>query len=196
MKNESCKHPLILASGSRYRAELLDRLGLPFEVRPADIDESPQPEEAAPELAERLALAKATAVAAEFPGRLVIGSDQVAVCRARLLGKPGTRDRAIEQLEWCSGAEVVFHSALALVRDTRRLSRNVLTRVRLRSLEREQIERYVDHDRPLDCAGAMKSESLGISLACAIESDDPTALIGLPLIALVELLAEFGIELP
>lgn len=196
MKDESHKLPLILASGSRYRAELLERLGLPFEVRPADIDESAQPEETAVELAERLALAKAAAVAAGSPERLVIGSDQVAVCRGRVLGKPGTRDKAIEQLEWCSDAEVVFHSALALVLDTRRVSRNVPTRVRLRSLKRDQIERYIDRDRPLDCAGAMKSEALGISLARSIESDDPTALIGLPLIALVDLLAEFDITLP
>ncbi|NEZ03997.1 septum formation protein Maf [Wenzhouxiangella sp. XN201] len=195
MKDDPSKQPLILASGSPYRAELLERLELPFEVRPADIDESPQEDEAADRLAERLALAKASALAVTHPGRLVIGSDQVAVCRGRLLGKPGTRSKAIEQLAWCSGAEVVFHSALALVRDARRVTRNVPTRVQMRSLERERIERYIDRDQPLDCAGAMKSESLGICLARAIESDDPTALIGLPLIALVDLLTEFGIEL-
>lgn len=188
--------PLILASGSRYRSELLGRLGVSFEsVRP-DVDETPLSGETGEALALRLAADKAAVVAASRPGAIVIGSDQVAVCRTRLLGKPGGRERAIEQLAACSGADVVFHTAVTLRRDDTQRSACIDTRVRMRQLAREAIERYVDRDRPFDCAGAMKSEALGISLAHSISSDDPTALIGLPLTRVVALLAEFGLGLP
>ncbi len=187
---------LILASSSPYRAELLARLGLDFTAISPDIDESPRPDEGAERLAVRLAIAKARAVAADHAGALVIGSDQVAVCENRLLGKPATRERAIAQLVSMSGREVVFHTALAVCHNDQIVSGQTPTQVYLRRLERDQIERYVDHDQPFDCAGAIKSEALGISLTRAIESDDPTALIGLPLIRLVELLEHFGLRLP
>ncbi|AKS41935.1 Maf family protein [Wenzhouxiangella marina] len=186
--------PLILASGSRYRCEMLKRLELPFEVHPADIDERPKDGEGAEALALRLALEKAQAVHRRHPGTVVIGSDQVAVCQGRLLGKPGSVERAVEQLRFTAGREVVFHSALALKSDSLERLVDVPTRVRMRTLDAERIRHYVAHERPLDCAGAMKSEGLGIALTRSIHSDDPTALIGLPLIALAELLPEFGIE--
>ncbi len=187
---------LILASGSAYRRMLLDRLGLAFEVIAADIDESPRVNESGADLALRLGCAKARAVAEQYPDRLVIGSDQVAECEGRLLGKPGSPERAIEQLGLCSGREIVFHTSVALARDEQLLSRLVPTRVVMRELTRETIERYVARDQPLDCAGAMKSEALGIALARAMSSDDPTALIGLPLIATTTLLGEFGRTIP
>lgn len=187
---------LILASSSPYRAALLGRLGLDFTVVSPEIDESPQPSEPPQDLALRLAIDKARAVAADQPGAVVIGSDQVAACGNLLLGKPGNRERALAQLESMSGREVIFHTALAVCRDDRIVSGLTPTRVRLRRLERARLERYVDHDQPFDCAGAIRSEALGISLAQTIESDDPTALVGLPLIRLVELLDHFGFSVP
>lgn len=190
-------HPaLILASASPYRAELLRRLGLEFQVQVADVDETPGDDEPGDRLAARLACLKAAAVAAQHPQAIVIGSDQVAECRGRRLGKPGSVERAVEQLRFCAGHEVVFHTAVALQRGTVQHLAQVPTVVQLRDLEPAQIERYVQLDRPLDCAGALRSEALGISLASAIRSEDPTALIGLPLTAVVRLLAEFGLNLP
>jgi septum formation protein len=189
-------HNLVLASGSPYRAELLDRLGLDFEQLSSDVDETPRPGESGEALAARLARSKAAAVARLRPGAIVIGSDQVAECRGKLLGKPGDRNRAVEQLFACSGSDVIFHTAVVLQRDAESHLASVPTRVKMRSLERDRIERYVDADRPFDCAGAMKSEALGISLAERITSDDPTALIGLPLTQVVALLERFGVELP
>jgi len=187
---------LVLASGSRYRAELLGRLGLDFDRYAADVDESPGPNESGHALAIRLARAKAEAASERFPGAVIIGSDQVAECRGRLMGKPGDRERAIEQLTFCSGAEVVFHTAVTVRRDLNEHTVTVPTVSAMRTLERRQIERYVDADRPFDCAGAMKSEALGISLVERIASDDPTALIGLPLTRVVPLLGQFGIDVP
>ncbi len=188
------EHNLILASGSAYRRDMLRRLGLPFAVISADIDESPFEQENSESLALRLAESKARKIADRQPGSLIIGADQVAECNGRLLGKPGSTDKAIAQLEAASGREIVFHSALALARDDHCETRCVPTRVRMRTLSRAQIEEYVALDQPLDCAGALKSEQLGIVLAESISSNDPTALIGLPLIALTELLQRFGVS--
>jgi septum formation protein len=197
MMPESSRSPMIvLASSSPYRAELLERLRLDFEKLSPEVDESPAPGESGADLARRLAASKAAAVAGQRPGAIVIGSDQVAECRGRLLGKPGGRDAAIEQLSLCSGAAIVFHTAVTLRRDEEAFAGLIPTTVHMRHLDREQIERYVDADRPFDCAGAMKSEALGICLAERVTSDDPTALIGLPLTLVVQLLGRFGVALP
>ncbi|QOC23995.1 septum formation protein Maf [Wenzhouxiangella sp. AB-CW3] len=190
---EPTRSKLILASGSPYRRQLLERLGLPFSVLAPDIDEAAETAASSAELAQRLALLKARAVSRIKPDAIVIGSDQVADCEGRQLGKPGTPERAAAQLRDCSGREVVFHTSVAVIQGVREAVRNIPTRVRVKNLSAEQIKSYVERDRPLDCAGAMKSESLGIALAESIDNQDPTALIGLPLIALVELLEEFGI---
>jgi len=189
---------LILASTSRYRAELLRRLHLPFTQEAPDSDETPYVGEAPAALALRLALAKARAVAARHPQAWVIGSDQVCACGEELLGKPGSRERAIEQLRVLSGNSVQFHTALALAHGAsgRELSGADLTTVRFRELDAAQIERYVDAEPSLDCAGSFKSEGLGIALCAGIESQDPTALVGLPLVALCGLLRQAGIALP
>ncbi len=186
---------LILASGSRYRREMLSRLGLPFSIQAADIDETPAPEEIGAELAGRLGLEKAVRIAREHPAAVVIGSDQVAECHGRILGKPGAIDKAIEQLMFCNGHEVCFHSSVAVVRGQQIIGREVVpTRVKMRVMDEARIRAYVMREKPIDCAGAMKSEALGIALAAAISSDDPTALIGLPLIATVSLLEAAGVS--
>jgi septum formation protein len=189
---------LILASTSRYRAELLRRLGLPFTQEAPGSDETPYVGEAPAALAQRLALAKAQAVAARHPQTWVIGSDQVCACGDELLGKPGSRERAIEQLRLLSGNSAQFHTALALAHGAsgRVLSGTDLTTVRFRRLDKAQIERYVAAEPSFDCAGSFKSEGLGIALCAAIESQDPTALVGLPLVALCGLLREAGFALP
>ena len=187
---------LILASTSRYRRELLGRLRLPFQVARPEVDETPGVGESPPALARRLARAKAEAIAAQFPDVWVIGSDQVAALGSQPLGKPGTRDRAIAQLGAMSGREIQFHTAIALIRGNTVLEAMDTTRVLFRNLQAEEIERYVDAEQPLDCAGSFKSEGLGITLFDAIESNDPTALVGLPLIALSRLLREAGFTLP
>jgi septum formation protein len=187
---------LILASTSRYRAQLLQRLRLPFSQEAPGCDETPLSGETAPALARRLALAKARAVAGRQPQAWVIGSDQVCACGGELLGKPGSRERAIEQLSRLSGNSAQFHTALALVRGDTAYQAADLTTVRFRRLGRDQIERYVDAEPALDCAGSFKSEGLGIALCAAIESSDPTALVGLPLIALQDLLAQAGLVVP
>lgn len=189
---------LILASTSRYRAELLRRLQLSFTQEAPGSDETPRAGEAPPVLARRLALAKAQAVAARHPQAWVIGSDQVCACGGELLDKPGSRERALEQLRRLSGKTAQFHTALALVHGAggRVLQEMDLTGVRFRELSRAQIERYVEVEPSFDCAGGFKSEGLGIALCAAIESSDPTALVGLPLVALCSLLRETGIELP
>jgi septum formation protein len=192
----SAASPLILASTSRYRAELLTRLHLPFEQEAPDTDEMPQPGEAPAVLALRLAQAKAQAVAARHPGRWVLGSDQVCACGDHLLGKPGTRDRAIEQLGLLSGGSAQFLTAVALVCDATAHTTMDVTTVRFRKLSAAEIERYVDAEPALDCAGSFKCEGLGISLCESIVSVDPTALVGLPLIAVRELLARCGLALP
>ncbi|MET0226819.1 MAG: Maf family nucleotide pyrophosphatase [Dokdonella sp.] len=189
---------LVLASTSRYRRELLARLALAFRSVAPEVDESRRSGEPAAVLAERLAQAKAHAVAASCPHALVIGSDQVAELDGCVLGKPGTADAARAQLAASSGQRVTFHTALCLL-DTRngRSDRIVdATHVVFRSLQGDEIARYVDAEQPLDCAGSFKAEGLGISLFERIESDDPTALIGLPLIALSRLLRKAGVRLP
>jgi septum formation protein len=185
---------LILASTSRYRRELLDRLRMPFEVRAPQVDEAPLPDETPAALALRLALAKARAVAAEHPSAVVIGADQVADLDGLPVGKPGTHERAVQQLHAMSGREVVFQTAVAVVRTDRGYERALLApvRVRFRELDTAEIERYLRLEQPYDCAGSAKCETLGIALLEAIESDDPTALVGLPLIRTCTLLREAG----
>ena len=188
--------PLILASTSRYRRELLERLRLPFHISRPEVDEAPFPGEAPPALAQRLARAKAAAIAVQQPDAWVIGSDQVAELDTQPLGKPGTRENALAQLGAMSGREIRFHTALCLMRGDIRLEAMDTTTVRFRTLQADEIERYVDAEQPLDCAGSFKSEGLGIALFEAIDSQDPTALIGLPLIALSKMLREAGLQLP
>lgn len=189
--------PLILASGSIYRAEMLRRLGIPFETCASDIDETPHPEESPRELARRLALEKARAVARRRPDHLVLGADQVAgLDDGRILGKPGSEENACEQLRAMSGRRVTWHSGLALVGSGDDRSTIVDTVLTFRVLGDEEIQRYVERDHPLDCAGAMRSESLGIALVETMRSDDPTALIGMPLIAVSGWLRELGYPLP
>jgi septum formation protein len=190
--------PLILASTSVYRRELLERLRLPFSVESPGVDEAAPDDEPAGELALRLAHAKAGAVAARNPGSLVLGSDQVAQLGRQRLGKPGSRANAIAQLEACSGLTVEFATAVCLhdARDGTDRSHLDRTRVKFRRLTTGEIERYVDADQPLDCAGGFRCEALGISLFAAIESQDPTALIGLPMIHTARLLREVGLLIP
>jgi septum formation protein len=188
--------PLILASTSRYRRELLDRLRLPFHVARPEVDEAPHPGETPPALAQRLAQAKAAAIAIQQPEAWVIGSDQVAALGTEPLGKPGTREAALAQLGAMSGHEIRFHTALCLLRGDVCLQAMDTTTVRFRALQPDEIERYVDAEQPLDCAGSFKSEGLGIALFEAIDSQDPTALVGLPLIALSKMLREAGFSLP
>ena len=188
---------LVLGSTSRYRRALLERLGVPFTVDPPDIDEAALPGETPAKTALRLAEAKARAVAARHADALVIGSDQVADCAGQAVGKPGTRDAAVAQLRALSGRTVVFHTGLALVDAASGRCRTALVDVAstFRSLTSEEIAAYVDREAPFDCAGSVKSEGLGIALFDRIASDDPTALIGLPLIALCRLLREEGVAI-
>ncbi|UZD55514.1 Maf family nucleotide pyrophosphatase [Caldimonas aquatica] len=187
--------PLVLGSTSRYRRELLERLRLPFDVAAPQVDETPAPGEAPRELALRLALAKARAVAALRPEAVVIGSDQVADLEGQPIGKPGTHERAVEQLRRMSGRSVVFHTAVAVVRPVTGFERVDLApvTVRFRTLDDREIEAYLRAEQPYDCAGSAKSEGLGIALLEAIESDDPTALVGLPLIRTCALLRAAGL---
>jgi len=190
--------PLILGSTSRYRRELLGRLDIPFDVAAPDVDETPQPGEAPRELALRLALAKAHAVATQHPQAIVIGSDQVADLGGQPLGKPGTHERATAQLRQMRGQTVVFQTAVAVVCKATGFEQVELAavEVRFRDLGDAEIERYLRAEQPYDCAGSAKSEGLGIALLDAIHSDDPTALIGLPLIRTCRLLRAAGLVLP
>lgn len=185
---------LILASTSRYRQELLARLRLPFEAVAPDVDEAPLAGETPAALAERLALAKARAVAARFPGAVVLGSDQVADLGGDAIGKPGTHERAVAQLRRMSGREVVFQTAVAVVAPGVAAIERAEVRVRFRALSDAAINAYLLADQPYDCAGSAKVESLGIALLDAVESDDPTALVGLPLIRTCALLRRAGLE--
>lgn len=189
---------LVLGSTSRYRAELLRRLYADFEQRAPGTDERPIDGETPPERALRLAVAKARAAAAGLEDALVIGSDQVAELDGNVLDKPGTVARAHAQLTASSGREVHFHTALCLhdTRNSRELVHVDHTRVYFRSLDNAEIARYIEREQPLDCAGSFKCEGLGISLFERIDNEDPSALIGLPLIALARLLRESGIALP
>lgn len=189
---------LVLASTSRYRKELLERFGLPFLTARPETDETPLPGEHPAATAERLAVDKARAVAAAYPEALIIGSDQVAYLGSEQFGKPGSVDRAIEQLRRMNGQSVVFHTAVALLdaRSGTCFCEGVPTRVRFRHLGEDEIRRYVEREMPLDCAGSAKSEALGITLLEALSGDDPTALVGLPLITLARMLRQAGLALP
>ena len=194
--NNFIKTPLILASTSVYRRELLGRLRIPFEVISPQVDETPLPGESTLDLALRLAKAKATAVSKEHPEAWVIGSDQVADLCGAAIGKPGNFERAMAQLQLMGGSTVTFHTALCLMRGDTETTLSVPTEVKFRKLSDEVLESYLLTEEPYDCAGSAKSECLGISLLEAIKSDDPTALIGLPLIALSELLRNAGFAIP
>jgi septum formation protein len=185
---------LILASTSRYRRELLQRLRLPFDVVSPEVDETPLPGEAPAALALRLALAKARAVQARQPGAVVIGSDQVADLDGEPIGKPHTHERAVAQLTRLSGRSVVFQTGVAVVAPGFERALLASVRVRFRALAPAEIEHYLRTEQPYDCAGSAKSETLGIALLEAIDSDDPTALVGLPLIRTCALLREAGID--
>lgn len=189
---------LVLGSTSRYRAELLGRLGLAFEQRAPGTPEIEQPEEMPAARAMRLAIAKAADAGAGLADALVIGSDQVAELDGLLLEKPGSAERAHEQLSACSGHVVSFHTALCVF-DTANGQQHThldITRVHFRRLSSEEISRYIEREQPLDCAGSFKCEGLGISLFERIENNDPTALIGLPLIVLARLLRDSGLKIP
>ena len=188
--------PLVLASTSRYRAALLDRLGLAYAVDPPGVDEAARPGERAADACVRLAEAKARAVAARHPRALVIGSDQIADCDGRHVGKPATLERAREQLAALSGRTVVFHTGVAVLDATsgRCAVERVDVRSRFRRLGHGDIEAYLAREPALDCAGSVRAERLGIALFDAIESDDPTALEGLPLIATCRLLRDAGLD--
>lgn len=190
--------PLVLGSTSRYRKELLHRLRIPFETAAPDVDETPRPGEAPQDLAIRLALEKARDVAKRFPEAMVIGSDQVADLGGMPLGKPMTHERAVLQLQQMSGREVIFQTAVAVVRHSAGFERCDLAQVKVqfRHLSSAEIERYLRAEQPYDCAGSAKSEGLGISLLERIENDDPTALVGLPLIRTCALLRAAGGTIP
>ncbi|CAN7155696.1 MULTISPECIES: Maf family protein [Variovorax] len=191
------QRPLILASTSRYRRELLNRLHLPFDVQPPEVDETALDGETPRELAERLALEKARAVAARFPEAVVIGSDQVAELAGEALGKPGDHARATAQLRRMRGQTLVFQTAVAVVCEATGFVQRDLAPVRVvfRELSDAAIEQYLQAEQPYDCAGSAKSEGLGIALLSAIDSDDPTALVGLPLIRTCRMLRAAGVEL-
>lgn len=189
---------LVLASGSPYRRELLARLGLPFESWAPDINEAAHAGEAPADTAVRLAREKAHAAQARWPGAWVIGSDQVADVDGRAVSKPGTVENARRQLRELSGRTVLFHTALCVALGERRAihQRLVTTEVAFRRLSDAEIDRYLEREPALDCAGSAKAEGLGISLLARIGGDDPTALVGLPLIALAEVLREEGFQVP
>ncbi|PBQ16219.1 septum formation inhibitor Maf [Pseudomonas congelans] len=189
---------LLLASSSSYRRELLARLRLPFTCRSPDIDESRRPNEPAFDLVQRLAQEKATALAAEHPHHLIIGSDQVAVLDEQVLGKPHNFERALEQLTAASGKSVTFLTGLALLNSSTGECQIdcVPFTVHMRELDRARIERYLHAEQPYDCAGSFKAEGLGVSLFRSTEGSDATSLIGLPLIRLVDMLIKEGISVP
>jgi septum formation protein len=189
---------LVLASSSPYRRELFARLGIPFESAAPDIDECPLRGEAPSETALRLAREKAIAIERRFPEALIVGSDQVADLGGRSLGKPLTHENAVRQLQACSGQTVVFHTGICLLDTATNASQTAvaLNRVRFRSLTSDQIERYLARERPYDCTGSAKADAYGIVLIESFEGADPNALVGLPLILLVDMLRRAGIELP
>jgi septum formation protein len=189
--------PVILGSTSRYRKELLSRLGLPFEVAAPEVDETPQPNEAPKDLALRLALAKARAVACKYPDAVVIGSDQVADLEGQALGKPGNHTNAVKQLQRMRGKTVIFQTALSVICVATGFEQTDLAAVRVtfRDLTDAEIEAYLKAEEPYDCAGSAKSEGLGIALLATIENDDPTALVGLPLIRTCHMLRAAGVKL-
>ena len=195
-KSTESRRALVLGSTSRYRREALARLGLPFEVSAPDIDETPIPGELPVATALRLSEAKARAVAARYGDALVIGSDQVADCDGRAVSKPGDRATAQRELRALSGRTIVFHTGVALVdARTGRCQREMVDVVSVfRALNDGEIDAYLEREAPYDCAGGVKSEALGIALFERITSDDPTALVGLPLIALCRMLRAEGVN--
>lgn len=190
--------PLLLASSSPYRRELLERLRLPFVCASPDIDESHRPQESATELVKRLAQEKAKALATRFPDHLIIGSDQVAVLGEQIIGKPHTFERALEQLKASSGKSVSFLTGLALYNSRTGQCQIdcVPFTVHMRELDEERITRYLRTEQPYDCAGSCKAEGLGVRLFQSTEGPDATSLIGLPLIRLVDMLTAEGVEIP
>ncbi|HEH9403062.1 TPA: septum formation inhibitor Maf [Aeromonas bestiarum] len=189
---------LILASTSRYRKALLEKLALPFECAAPEVDESPLPGESAEVLVARLALAKASAIADRFDQGLIIGSDQVCVCDDQILGKPGTVEKAVAQLMAAQGRSVTFHTGLCVLDAASGRAEQLVEpfTVHFRTLDEAALRRYVEAELPLDCAGSFKCEGMGIVLFKGLEGRDPNALIGLPLIGLIELLARHGLALP
>ncbi|WP_282598283.1 nucleoside triphosphate pyrophosphatase [Aeromonas sp. SrichE-2G] len=190
--------PLILASTSRYRKALLEKLGLPFQCVSPEVDETPIPGESAEALVSRLAQAKAMAIAECHDHGLIIGSDQVCVCDGQILGKPGTVENAVAQLMRAQGKRVTFLTGLCVIDAASGHAEQMVEpfAVHFRSLDEAAIRRYVEAERPLDCAGSFKCEGMGIVLFEALEGRDPNALIGLPLIALINLLGRHGLHLP
>lgn len=189
---------LILGSSSRYRAELLQRLGLKFRTASPDIDESPQADETPQALALRLGREKAAAIAARHPGAWVIGSDQVATLDGRTpIGKPGSVERALEQLRQASGRTLQVYTSVSLQHAASGFERTLLDQVQVqfRVLNDSQIRHYIDIEKPLDCAGSVRSESLGVALLAKVSNQDPSALVGLPMILLCELFSSAGIDL-
>ena len=194
--SNSSNPSLILASTSVYRRELLERLGIPFTVVSPELDETPLPGESTLELALRLAKAKAAAVSKDYPDAWVIGSDQVADLCGAAIGKPGNFERAMAQLQLMRGSTVTFHTALCVMKGNIETTLSIPTEVTFRKSSDEIFESYLLTEEPYDCAGSAKSEGMGITLLEAIKSDDPTALIGLPLIALTGLLRDAGFVIP
>ncbi|MBE9610272.1 septum formation inhibitor Maf [Chitinilyticum litopenaei] len=189
--------PLVLASTSPYRRELLQRLAYPFEVASPEVDETPQAGESAHATSLRLAIAKAQALQSRFPAHLLIGSDQVALLNGVQLGKPGTHERAVAQLQQMRGRSIEFHTALALYNSQSGTTQTHvdITRVTMRQYSDDTIERYLRHEQPYNCAGSAKTEGLGVILIERIDNSDPTAIIGLPMIALTAMLLEEGVQL-
>ena len=189
--------PLVLASTSPFRRELLQRLGIPFTTAAPAVDELPLPGETPAQLVQRLSESKARAVGKTHAG-LIIGSDQVATTGKEILGKPGSHERAVQQLQQLAGKTVTFHTGLCLLDTTKDTAQVdvVPFSVEFRQLDTTQIERYLRREQPYNCAGSFKSEALGITLFTRMRGDDPTALIGLPLIRLTDMLAAAGITLP
>jgi septum formation protein len=187
---------LVLASTSPYRRELLARLGVPFEVAAPDVDETPLPSESPDETAQRLSVLKAKAVAKNYPDALIIGSDQVALLEGVQLGKPGSHEKAVAQLQSMRGKALEFHTALTVynARTGSTQTANVPVRLVMREYTDAQIENYLQRDQPYNCCGSAKSESLGIALIARFETEDPNALVGLPLIKLTEMLAREGLD--
>ncbi len=188
---------LLLASSSIYRKELLSRLGLPFETASPDIDETPRPGESAAQTSLRLAEAKARELASRHPDHLIIGSDQVALLDGIQLGKPGTHERAVDQLQIMRGRSIEFHTALCLLNAQTGAAQTAvdITTVTMRDYTDSEIEAYLLREQPYHCAGSAKTEGLGVALIAAIENRDPTAIIGLPLIELTTMLKNEGIVL-
>ncbi len=188
---------LLLASSSIYRKELLSRLGLPFETASPDIDETPRPGESAAQTSLRLAEAKARELASRYPDHLIIGSDQVALLDGIQLGKPGTHERAVDQLQIMRGRSIEFHTALCLLNAQTGAAQTAvdITTVTMRDYTDSEIEAYLLREQPYHCAGSAKTEGLGVALIAAIENRDPTAIIGLPLIELTTMLKNEGVAL-